>query len=975
MSARAIRLRILGLLLIGVASPVAAQQGSLAAGLRVASLRAEPSELRIVAGQTLPIRIVALDANGRPVADAQLRIAARRTGDGALSVTPDSVTALSAGRNTITASVVLPPDAGREPATIDVPVIVSWPAISTITVTSAPGRLYAGTRLRHQAVARHADGSERPRAEFEWTTSDPNVATVDRFGNVTAIAPGSVTITARIEGHSGTLRNEVLPFEATMLRLSASAKQVVTGDVVHLEARATTADGRSIDDAPTEFTYTFTPDDSIHAPGAPGLIRGDRFVGEVPGQYILTAWVGNLAARTAIDVRPRQAVRGIVTVGHGAVTDVHTSDLWVFQGVDGRDYAITGTWSADGWAYFWDVTDPSAMVKTDSVHLDARTVNDVKVSPDGRYAALSREGASNRRNGVVLLDLAHPAHPTIVSTYDEGLTGGVHNMFATDDYLFALSAGDKYVILDVRDLAHPKFVSEYNHPDSRIHDVWVYDGLAYSSEWQNGVVIVDVGNGRWGGTIEKPKLVTSIPYPVGRTHAAYPWHQQSTGRTYLFLGDEIIGRGEGAAWRGPPVNSGDKGGTPEVTSGYYHVIDVTDPLDPQDVARYEVKEFGTHNLWIEDDILFAAYYEGGVRMVDVSGELLGNLAEQGREIAVYKSYDPKGFIANAAMVWGAQPYKGHVFFADHYSGLWAVRMLPGPTAPQRPAGTEAVSLLGKPLMPVPVSAAARPRLEANLAAARAAYEHTPENADSIIWLGRRIAYLGRYREAIEVFTRGIALHPDDARLYRHRGHRYISVREFDRAIADLEKAASLVRGRPDEVEPDGAPNAYSIPTSTLQSNIWYHLALARYLKHDFQGALPAWLECMTVSANDDMRVATSDWLYMTYRRLGRPAEAAAVLEPIRADMRILENEAYHKRLLMYKGEITADALLAVDTDDPVQIATYGYGVGNWYLYNGDGAGAQAIFRRILESPNWSAFGYIAAEAELASQNGRAGTLP
>jgi tetratricopeptide (TPR) repeat protein len=292
-----------------------------------------------------------------------------------------------------------------------------------------------------------------------------------------------------------------------------------------------------------------------------------------------------------------------------------------------------------------------------------------------------------------------------------------------------------------------------------------------------------------------------------------------------------------------------------------------------------------------------------------------------------------------------------------------------------PAGAEAVSLRGQPLMPVPVSDAARPRLEANLAAARAAYEHAPEDADSIIWLGRRIAYLGRYRDAIDVFTQGIALHPDDARLYRHRGHRYISVREFDRAIADLEQAANLVRGRPDEIEPDGAPNAYNIPTSTLQSNIWYHLALAHYLKHDFEAALPAWLECMKVSANDDMRVATSDWLYMTYRRLGRPAEAAAVLEPIHAGMRILENEAYHRRLLMYKGEIAADSLLAVDIDDPVQIATYGYGVGNWYLYNGDAARAGDIFRRILDSPNWSAFGYIAAEAELASQKAGAGTLP
>jgi hypothetical protein len=254
----------------------------------------------------------------------------------------------------------------------------------------------------------------------------------------------------------------------------------------------------------------------------------------------------------------------------------------------------------------------------------------------------------------------------------------------------------------------------------------------------------------------------------------------------------------------------------------------------------------------------------------------------------------------------------------------------------------------------------------HLAEARTALDANRDDADALIWVGRRLAYLGRYREAIDVFTDGITRHPEDARLYRHRGHRYITIREFDRATTDLQKAAELIRGKPDEVEPDGQPNAAGIPTSTLQSNIWYHLALANYLKHDFEAALPAWLEGMAVSNNDDMKAATSDWLYMTYRRLDRAADAARVLEPINADMRILENTAYHRRLLMYKGEIPTDSLLNVQEADPVQIATYGYGVGNWYLYNGERAKADEIFRRILEGPNWAAFGYIAAEAELAA---------
>jgi hypothetical protein len=570
---------------------------------------------------------------------------------------------------------VLPPDAGREPPRLEVPVVVAWPAVTRVDVDAEPFMLYTATTLRHSASAFHGDGTERPRPDIIWSTSDPSIATVDRFGNVTAHELGQVTVTATVESRSGSVTHIVRPFPATTLRLAASTASVRTGDVVHLDASATAPDGSRITDAPVEFTFTFTPDDSIRAPGAAGIIRGDRFVGEVPGTYVVSAFMGPLVASTAIDVRPREAVREIEFVGHGQVNEVHTSDIWVWEGVDGRDYAVTGTWGADGWAYFWDVTDPASIIRTDSVHVDARTVNDVKVSPDGRYAAISREGASNRRNGLVILDLSVPAHPTIAARYDD-VTGGVHNLFATDDYLYALSNGEKFIVIDVRDISAPRYAGEYDHPDSRIHDIWVEDGLAYTSEWQTGVVIVDVGNGRWGGSPQNPVYVTNIPYPVGRTHAAFPYRQPDTGRMYLFLGDEIIGRGEGAAWRGLP-NQGEKGGVPEVTSGYYHVIDVTDPMNPEDVARYEVTEFGTHNLWIENDILFAAYYEGGVRMVDVSGELLGNLADQGREIAVFKSFDPNGFIANAAMVWGAQPFKGHIFFADHYSGLWAVRLLPG----------------------------------------------------------------------------------------------------------------------------------------------------------------------------------------------------------------------------------------------------------------------------------------------------------
>lgn len=269
------------------------------------------------------------------------------------------------------------------------------------------------------------------------------------------------------------------------------------------------------------------------------------------------------------------------------------------------------------------------------------------------------------------------------------------------------------------------------------------------------------------------------------------------------------------------------------------------------------------------------------------------------------------------------------------------------------------------LLATPLAAQSRDSvLLHNLALAKAEYDANPASADATIWYGRRLAYLGRYPEAIRVYTAGIARHPTDARLYRHRGHRYITMREFDNAIRDLQRAAELVEGKPDEVEPDGAPNKYNVPVGTLHHNIYYHLALAHYLKHDFKRALPLWRETVRVSANDDALVAASDWLYMTLRRLGRDNEARAVLEPIKREMRILENAAYHRRLLMYKSELPLDSLLTAH-EDAVQIATYGYGIGNWHLYNGRRAQAVESFRRILDQPNWAAFGYIAAEAELA----------
>ena len=284
------------------------------------------------------------------------------------------------------------------------------------------------------------------------------------------------------------------------------------------------------------------------------------------------------------------------------------------------------------------------------------------------------------------------------------------------------------------------------------------------------------------------------------------------------------------------------------------------------------------------------------------------------------------------------------------------------------AGTpEATSLLGEPLHPLLLDSATEERLHARIDSAESGYEASPDDIDALIWLGRRLGYAGHYREAIDIFTEGIRQHPDDARLYRHRGHRYITVRELDAAIDDLELAARLISGKDDVPEPDGMPNDAGIPRSTLQTNIWYHLGLARYLQHDFQGAAHAFGRGYEISPNDDMRVAMADWLWLSLRRLDRDEEAAELLEEIAPDMEILENDAYHQRLLVYKGVLDPDSLVAggLADGDPLTVATHGYGLGAWRFVRGDRLGAVDAFRRVLETGYWPAFGYIAAEAELA----------
>ncbi|GMV23705.1 MAG: hypothetical protein AMXMBFR57_36540 [Acidimicrobiia bacterium] len=639
----------------------------------VAKVTTEPARIRMQLGQTTPLVVKALDAAGREVANAVVRVNMPRR---SAAWADGQVTAFQVGE--FTATIVATGAAGTPPVTVEIPVSIEWPPLKALEISAEPGTPYVGITIGHRAKGINADGSERPSAMVTWNSSNPRIASVDRFGFVTAVAPGTASIRATLDGTSAERTITVTANPVARIELGIPETTIRTGDVIDLVGTARRSDGGLVNDVPVTWSYSYmAPEGNTpKAPGGAGIIDNGLFVANYPGLYTILAQAGSAHARHTIEVTPRDVRQRFVVTGRGIIRDTHTSDLWPYTGSDGRDYCIVGTWGGDGYAHVFDITDPTNIVRTHSVQVDARTINDVTVSPDARYAVLSREGASNRRNGVVFLDLKDPAKPVVASSFDVELTGGVHNMFATNDHLFAVSGGAKYVIINAEDIYKPSYTSEYRHPNARLHDLWVRDGVAYSAQGGVGTVIVDVGNGKWGGSLNQPKLINTVPIDSG--HEIYPYFQNSTGKTYLFIGDEQMNR-RGRVWEGSGYSlSGPdgppKGGVPQTSGGYTHIVDFTDPMNPRKVGRYQLEDYGSHDIIVENDTLYQAYYDGGVRIVDVSGRLMGNLYDQGREIAVFKPYDPEGYTPNAPFVMNAMPWKGYILFTDFNSGLWMAKL-------------------------------------------------------------------------------------------------------------------------------------------------------------------------------------------------------------------------------------------------------------------------------------------------------------
>ncbi len=508
-----------------------------------------------------------------------------------------------------------------------------------------------------------ANGNERNDLIANINSSNTDIVSVDSNGLVKALKKGEATLTVEVDGVKATKKIKVKDSPVISLNISASINSVRTGDVVTLSSKMVGKKGKEINNL--KPTYSFHGVSFDGSSSASGLIKENKFVADVSGLYTVNAHFGNVTSSTKIKVTNRDIKRDIVQLGTGDVFDKHTSDAWFFEGVDGKDYGVSGTFF-DGKAYFWDVSDPTNITKVDSIKVDARIVNDVKVSKDSKICVITKEGASNRKNGFVILDISNPSDVKILSEYTDGLTGGVHNVFIDNNHVYALNAfGNpaKFEVVNIEDPKNPKGVGKFElELGSAIHDIWIEDGIAYTSNWKDGLYIIDVGNGLAGGSPSNPVAVANYKYKTGANHAAFPFKSKSTGKFYVVLGDEIFPEGVDFF-------------AANETTGFLHFVDFTDLKNPKEVARYELPGYGSHNFWIENDVVYAGMYNGGVRVIDVSGELLGDLYKQGREIAAFKTGSPNGFIPNNTMTWGSQYFKGHIFYSDFNAGIGALKLL------------------------------------------------------------------------------------------------------------------------------------------------------------------------------------------------------------------------------------------------------------------------------------------------------------
>ena len=664
-------------LLLAVLQPPPSPTGALPPS-PIARLEVTPANYTVVAGDSVRLRVRALDASNRPIDNVIVRYTLRGgDGEGAIDST-GMLVASSVGKMPLTIVALVP---GTRPLIRPVEIhLVPAPA-ARVEVRTPPSMLMAGQTVRVDAVP-FSKANDRAREPVRWTSSAPNVARVDDNGVVTALAAGRATLTAAAGPARATVPVQVLPAATGRVTLVPNAPVARTGDVVKLSATVSDRAGRPI--AGLTPTWSFSPGDGQ-------LDARGNFVAYRPGQYVVTASFGGAAtATTVVKVEERNVRRSVEVVGRLPRTLFPTSEVWIHP--NGR-VAYLGTHGGGDRVYALDITNPARPTVVDSIVVNTRLVNDMQTTADGNYLVLTREGAADRKNGIVIADTHDPLHPKELSQFTDGVSAGVHSVYLYENakygkYVFLTNDGTGAVdVVNIDDPKAPKRVTEFRtaRPDAAryVHDLDIHDGLLYASYWNDGLVILDIGNGVKGGTPSKPVVVTQYKYDLDSlyrdveaasapgftrgTHTA--WRQR--GGKYVFIADEVYRNGN---------VKGAKDASSSRMYGTLQVLDVSDIEHPRAVAWYTPEMGGVHNVWAVGDTLYMGAYDAGFHVFDISGELMGDLRAQGREIASLNTADMEGNTKNAAFTWGVvvNPKDGLSYVNDFNNGLWVVRVDPKP---------------------------------------------------------------------------------------------------------------------------------------------------------------------------------------------------------------------------------------------------------------------------------------------------------
>ena len=633
----------------------------------IASLRITPSKPVIIAHDTLRIRAEALDASGAVVGAARIRFVTAGFANAGQVDTTGLISTASPG--TLPISIIATAPGGTRPFTQRVEVtIVAGPA-ATVRIAPMPARVVVGQRLQLAAFSRTAFGDSTT-GETAWSSSTPSVARmVD--GMLTAVAPGAATISATVGRARAAFPVTVLPTPSS-LAITPDRPTVREGDVVSFSVVAKDRSGKSLVGVGPSWSFS---------PGHGQIGDDGKFVGYEAGQYLVTGNLGSLSAVATVFVTPRDVRRKATVVGQLVRSKFETSEVWIHP--NGK-VAYLGTTRGGDRLYTVDISDPAKPTIVDSIQDDLRTLNDVMTTADGKVLVFTREGASNRKNGIVICTLDDPLHPKKVADFTDGVTAGVHSAFVYTDpkygtHVFLTNDGTGAVdVVDINDPAHPKRAATWRtdtpiEAGRYIHDIDVQDGLLYGSYWNDGLIILDVGNGIKGGSPTNPQFVSQFKYDLpslyrdaevtGGTGYIRGTHTAWRHKDYVFIADEVFGLQDLQSKTGRAY-------------GRLQVIDVSDITKPKSVAWYEPEFGGVHNVWVAGDTLYMGAYNAGFRAFDISGELRGDLRAQRREIVHAQVSSPEGFTPNFTMTWGVVVKNGLAYVNDINGGLFIVRIEP-----------------------------------------------------------------------------------------------------------------------------------------------------------------------------------------------------------------------------------------------------------------------------------------------------------